>query len=73
MSITSEESKTNGRIGVLYRFCRDLQGNELVALVYLVFLAGLVHLVQPNKQDKQNKPDKPLGLGLAGRLCLFSL
>jgi hypothetical protein len=64
MSITSEESKTNGRIGVLYRFCHDLQGNELVALVYLV---------QPNKQDKQNKPDKPLGLGLAGGLCLFSL
>lgn len=36
VSITSEESKTNGRIGALYRFCRGLQGNE--RLLWFVWL-----------------------------------
>ena len=43
--INSAESKADGRMGALYRFCRGLQGNRLVALVYLVCL---VYLVQPN-------------------------
>jgi len=50
--------------------------NRLVALVHLVCFVHLVSLVQlnkPNRPNKQDKPDEPpvLGLGLAGRLCLF--
>src|SRR4029079_2495013 len=43
--INSEERKVDRCIGALYRFCRGLQGNELVALVCLVSLVCLVFLV----------------------------
>src|SRR5215510_5528644 len=67
----SQQSGADGRMDALYRFCRDLQGNQLVALVCLVTLGNVVEPDEPDRPDQPDKPDEPQVLGLPGRLCLL--